>query len=88
VLIPELRPAGIQLVGETIGDVGRQDVVRQIATAVVDNRLFSDQVKMITGHVLQTQCLASCSRRWPIAMTILGIVVDVIERMNIMVWPD
>jgi hypothetical protein len=61
-LLPELGPAGIQLIGEAIGGIGRQDVVSQIETAVVDDRLFSDQVKMIPRHIQTTRCPESCSR--------------------------
>jgi hypothetical protein len=77
--------AGIQFVGKTIGSVGRKYVVRQVAPAIVRDGLFSDQVEMISGHVLKTQCAASCSRLSPIATRVFGVVVDAIESTNIMV---
>jgi hypothetical protein len=40
---------------------------------------------MISGHVLKTQCAASCSRLSPIATRVFGVVVDAIESTNIMV---
>jgi hypothetical protein len=36
---------------------------------VVDDRLFSDQVKMIPGHAQTTRCPESCSRRRPTAIS-------------------
>jgi len=65
----ELRPGGIQFVGKTIRRVGCQNVVGQIETVMVYDRVLSNQVEMIPRHAERTRCRKGCSR--PRAMSIL-----------------
>ena len=39
--------------GEAVGGIRRQNVIIQIETAVVYDRLFSNQVEMISGHAMR-----------------------------------
>jgi hypothetical protein len=43
----QFGPNGIELVGKPVRGLGSLDVVRQIETAQVYNRSFSDQIEMI-----------------------------------------
>ncbi len=62
-LAAQLRPNGIELVGQPIRGVRGYDVIRQIETGVVYNRLLSNQVEMIPGHAERTLRSDRCSRR-------------------------
>jgi|GEM_PF-2616724 len=61
-LTAELRPGGIQLVGKAIRRVRCQNVVGQIETVMVYDRVLSNQVEMITRHAQRTRCRKGCSR--------------------------
>ncbi len=64
-LTAELGSGGIQFVGKTIRRVGRQDVIGQIETVMVYDRVLSNQVKMISRHAERTRCPKRCSRTQP-----------------------
>jgi hypothetical protein len=49
-LTAQLRPGGIQFVGKTVRRVGRQDVIGQIETITVHDRVLSNQVEMVARH--------------------------------------
>lgn len=53
--MPEFRPDGIKLIRETVRCIGREDIVGQIEAALVDDRLLSYQIKMISRHAGKTR---------------------------------
>ena len=61
-LAAQLRPHGIELIGEPIGGVRCHGVIRQIEAGVIDNRSLSNQVEMISGHAGRTPRGHGCSR--------------------------
>jgi hypothetical protein len=63
VLPAQIRPHRIELIGKTIGDVGRQHIIRQIPPGEVQHRPLSDQVKMISRHVRTMRRRAARSGR-------------------------
>jgi len=62
VLTPQLRSNRIQLVGKTVGCVSRQNVIIQIETALIYDRLFSNQVEVISGHAMTMRHTKGCSK--------------------------
>ena len=70
-LTAEFRPGGIQSVGQTIRRVGCQYVVGQIETLMVDDRLLSNQVEMISRHTERTRFRTGCSKPRTMSIPIL-----------------
>ena len=70
-LTAELRADGIQFVGQTIRRVRRQNVVGQIETIMVYDRLLSNQVEMISRHAERTRFQTGCSRPRTMSIPIL-----------------
>ena len=70
-LTAEFRPGGIQFDGQVIRRVGSQDVVGQIETVMVYDRLLSNQVEMIARHAERTRFQTGCSRPQTTSIPIL-----------------
>jgi hypothetical protein len=58
----QLRPNGIELIGQPIGGIRCDRVIRQIEAGMIDNGLLSNQVEMISGHAGRTPRGHGCSQ--------------------------
>ena len=61
-LAAQLRPNGIELIGEPVRGVRCDGIIRQIEAGMIDNRFLSNQVEMISGHTERTPRGHGCSR--------------------------
>ncbi len=61
-LAAQLRPHGIELIGQPVRGIRRFDIIRQIEAGVIGDRLLSNQVEMISGHAGRTPRGHGCSR--------------------------
>ena len=61
-LAAQLRPHGIELIGQPVRGVRCVGIIRQIEAGVIGDRLLSNQVEMISGHAERTPRGHGCSR--------------------------